>query len=172
MAARSLIHPSLTLCFYLGVGANGASTLCTGVGTELVEALGAHVLLILLHVFLAVQVVAAVEAVGSISHGGGEIRPGTCGATSEGQNTAPRLHTPDGVSVALSNIPVRSHSAAMNKVFFRGARQENETKEEGQKLNILTNRIQMFGDLCSVAYYPKQIYARIVQSTACSKFFL
>lgn len=109
LMARSLIHPSLTLCVHLGVGANGASTLCTGVGTELVEALGAHMLLILLHVFLAVQVVAAVEAVGSIGHGGGEIRPGTCGATSEGQNTAPLLHTPDGVSVALSNIPFSNH---------------------------------------------------------------
>lgn len=80
LMARSLIHPSLTLCVHLGVGADGASTLCAGVGAELVEALGAHMLLILLHVLLAVQVVAAVEAVGSIGHGGGEIRPGTCGA--------------------------------------------------------------------------------------------
>lgn len=66
-----------TLCFHLGVSADGAFALRTGVGAELIEALGAHVLFVLLHIFLPVQVVPAVVAVEAISHGGGEITPGT-----------------------------------------------------------------------------------------------
>lgn len=73
----SLIHHAHS--FHLGIGTNGASALSTGVGTELIEALGAHVFFILLHILLPVQVVAAVVAVEAVSHGGGEIALGTCG---------------------------------------------------------------------------------------------
>lgn len=66
------------VCDHLGVGAYGAFALCTGVGADLVEALGAHGLLVLFHIFLALQVVAAVEAVEAVGHGGGEVAPGTC----------------------------------------------------------------------------------------------
>lgn len=65
------------LC-HLGVGTNRTSALCAGVGTEFVKALGAHMLLILLHVLLPVQVVTAVVAVEPVGHGGAEITPGTC----------------------------------------------------------------------------------------------
>lgn len=75
----------VTLCFHLGVCTNGAFALCAGVGTELIKALGAHMLLVLLHIFLPVQVVTAVVAVKSISHGGSEIIPGTCGNTTDCQ---------------------------------------------------------------------------------------
>lgn len=80
------IHPfpsthTLAPCFHLGVCTNGASALGAGVGAELIEALGAHVLLVLLHVFLPVQVVTAVVAVEAVGHGGGEVTPGTCGNT-------------------------------------------------------------------------------------------
>lgn len=74
---------TLALGFHLGVRTDGLFALCAGVGAQLVEALDAHVLVVLLHVFLAVQVVAAVEAVGAVSHGGGEVTPGTWGATRE-----------------------------------------------------------------------------------------
>lgn len=66
---KSLLH----LC----VSTNGASTLGAGVGTELIEALGAHMLVVLLHILFAVQVVAAVVAVEAVSHGGAHIMPGT-----------------------------------------------------------------------------------------------
>lgn len=76
----SFTHPlclSLTLCFHLGVSADGLLALSAGVGAELVEALGADVLVILLHVLLPVQVLTAVVAVEALTHGGGEITPGT-----------------------------------------------------------------------------------------------
>lgn len=66
-----------TLGSHLGVGTDGTLALCTGVGTELIKALGANVLLILLHVLLPVQVVTAIVTVKAISHGGGEVTPGT-----------------------------------------------------------------------------------------------
>ena len=73
--------PSLTLsdtlCFHLGISTNGASALCAGVGTELIKALSAHMLFVLLHILLPMQVVATVVAVEAISHGGGKITPGT-----------------------------------------------------------------------------------------------
>lgn len=74
-----------TLCqfFNLGVRTDGLLALGAGVGAQLVEALDAHVLVVLLHVLLAVQVVAAVEAVGAVGHGGGEVTPGTCGSDRE-----------------------------------------------------------------------------------------
>lgn len=76
--AETVLMPVAVLMVQLlGVGTNGAFALCTGVGAELVETLGAYVLLVLLHVFLAVQVVTAVVAVEAISHGGGEITSGT-----------------------------------------------------------------------------------------------
>lgn len=71
------IHHSVTLCFNLGVSTNRTSALCTGVGAQLVKALGAYVLVVLLHILLPMQVVTAVVAVEAISHGGGEITPGT-----------------------------------------------------------------------------------------------
>lgn len=55
----------------LGVSTNGAFALCTRIGAELIKALGAHVLVILLHILLAMQIVTAVVAVKAISHGGG-----------------------------------------------------------------------------------------------------
>lgn len=72
-------------CGHLGVGAYGAFALRAGVGADLVEALGAHGLLILLDVFLALQVFAAVEAVKAVGHGGGEVAPGTCAGESQGE---------------------------------------------------------------------------------------
>lgn len=61
----------------LGVGSDGTSALCAGVGTELVEALGAHMFVVLLHVLLAVQVVPAVVAVEAVRHGGAHVVPWT-----------------------------------------------------------------------------------------------
>lgn len=76
-AAETVLVPVAVLMVQLlGVGPNGASALSAGVGAELIEALGAHVLLVLLHVFLAVQVIAAVVAVEAVGHGGGEVTPG------------------------------------------------------------------------------------------------
>ena len=68
-----LLHFSV---LHLSVGPDRASAFHARVGADLVKALGAHVLLVLLHVLLAVQVVTAVEAVKSFGHGGGEIAPG------------------------------------------------------------------------------------------------
>lgn len=70
---------------HLRVCADGAFALCAGVGADLVEALGAHGLLVLLHIFLALQVFAAVEAVKAVGHGGGEVAPGSCQGESEGE---------------------------------------------------------------------------------------
>lgn len=76
--AETVLMPVTVLMVQLlGVSADGAFALCTGVGAELIEALGAHVLFVLLHIFLPVQVVPAVVAVEAISHGGGEITPRT-----------------------------------------------------------------------------------------------
>ena len=98
---------SLTLCFHLGVGTDGLLALGAGVGAELVKALGADVLVILLHVLLPVQVVTAVVAVEALTHGGGEITLGTWGGNTAQQDLL-RLHTPSsfpqtpgGDSVAL-----------------------------------------------------------------------
>lgn len=66
--------------FHLGVRTDGLPALSAGVGAQLVVAFDAHVLVVLLHVLLAVQVVAAVEAVGAVGHGGGEVTPRTCGS--------------------------------------------------------------------------------------------
>lgn len=63
-----LFHPHY---FHLGVSTNGAFALCARIGAELIKALGAHVLVILLHILLAMQIVTAVVAVKAISHGGG-----------------------------------------------------------------------------------------------------
>lgn len=60
----------------LGISTNGSSALCARVGTDFIKALGAHVLVVLLHVLLPMQVVPAVEAVEAIGHGGGEVTPG------------------------------------------------------------------------------------------------
>lgn len=76
--------------FHLGVGADGALALGAGVGAELVEALGAHVLLLLHHVLLAVQVVPAVVAVEAVGHGGGEVAFVTCGKPKTQSGFCPR----------------------------------------------------------------------------------
>lgn len=69
---------TVSLCFNLGVGTNRASALCTRVGAQLVKALGAHMLVVLLHILLPVQIITAVVAVEAIGHGGGEVTPRTC----------------------------------------------------------------------------------------------
>lgn len=64
---------------YLGVGADGLAALHTRVGAELVEALEAAVVAVLLHVLLSLQVVSAVVAVELLSHGAYFIAGRTCG---------------------------------------------------------------------------------------------
>lgn len=77
-AAEAVLVPVAVLVVQLlGVGADGPSALGARVGAQLIEALGAHVLVVLLDVLLAVQVVAAVVAVEAVRHGGGEVTPGT-----------------------------------------------------------------------------------------------
>lgn len=76
-AAETVLMPvSVLVVELLGVSSNGAFTLSTGVGAELLKALGANVLVVFLHILLPVQVVTAVVAVKAISHGGGEITSG------------------------------------------------------------------------------------------------
>lgn len=132
----------VTLCFHLGVSTNGALALCAGVGAELIEALGAHVLLVLLHIFLPMQVVTAVVAVEAISHGGGEITPGTCGNTSDCQSVALQSSypPPDGDSVAFSNIPtilwtmkVKARRFHYTVQLFKGSLQLREGKKRQKK---------------------------------------
>lgn len=78
-AAETVLVPVAVLVVQLlGVRTHGALALCAGVGAQLVEALGAHVLLVLLHVLLPVQVVPAVVAVEAVGHGGAHVTPGTC----------------------------------------------------------------------------------------------
>lgn len=70
--AETVLMPVAVLMVQLlGVSTNGTSALCAGIGTELIEALGAHVLVILLHILLPVQIVTAVVAVEAVGHGGG-----------------------------------------------------------------------------------------------------
>lgn len=61
----------------LGISSDGASALCTGVGTELVKTLGAHMFVVLLHILLAVQVVPTVVAVKAVCHGRAHVVPWT-----------------------------------------------------------------------------------------------
>lgn len=76
--AETVLMPVAVLMVQLlGVSTNGAPALCAGVGADLIKALGAHMLVLLLHIFLPVQVVPAVVAVKAVSHGGGEVTPGT-----------------------------------------------------------------------------------------------
>lgn len=85
-----LVENKTALCFHLGVRTDGLLALSAGVGAQLVKALDAHVLVVLLHALLAVQVVAAVEAVGAVGHGGGEVSPRTCG--SDRPSESPFIH--------------------------------------------------------------------------------
>lgn len=64
-------------------------------------------LFVLLHVLLAVQVVAAVEAVGAVGHGGGQITPRACGSDKQSESVS--LHTPEGGGVAPSPHFVKDH---------------------------------------------------------------
>lgn len=93
---------------FLGINTNGSTTFYTGVGTQLVEALGAHVLLILLHVLLALQVVTAIVAVKAFSHGRGEIAPRAL------QKTVVKPGRRTRVSVCMSEC-VRAHGRAVEK---------------------------------------------------------
>lgn len=69
-AAEAGVVPVAVLVVHLlGVGANGLAALHTRVGAELVEALEAAVVAVLLHVLLPLQVVPAVVAVELLSHG-------------------------------------------------------------------------------------------------------
>lgn len=76
-AEAVLVPVAVFVVQLLSIGSNGASTLCAGVGTELVETFGAHMFVVLLHVLLAVQVVPAVVAVEAVRHGGAHVVPGT-----------------------------------------------------------------------------------------------
>lgn len=62
----------------LGVCSDGSLALGAGVGADFVKALGAHMLVVLLDELLAVQVVATVEAVKALRHGGGQVASGAC----------------------------------------------------------------------------------------------
>lgn len=65
----SCSSPVPALSTHLGVSADGFLALDAGVGADLVEALDAAVAPLLLHVLLALQRVAAVEAVEALRHG-------------------------------------------------------------------------------------------------------
>lgn len=72
-------HTHKDICdTHLGISPNGATAFGACVGTELVEALCTHVLLILLNILLPMQVVTAVVTVEAFSHGGSSVAPGSC----------------------------------------------------------------------------------------------
>lgn len=64
---------------YLAVRTDGLAAVHAGVGAELVKALQAGVVAILLHILLPLQGVPAVVAVKLLSHGAHPIPRGTCG---------------------------------------------------------------------------------------------
>ena len=76
-AETVLVPGAVLMVQLLGVSTNRTFALCAGVGTEFIKALSAHVLVVLLHILLPVQVVTAVGAVEAIGHGGGKVTPGT-----------------------------------------------------------------------------------------------
>lgn len=77
-AAEAGVMPVAVLIMYLlGVCSNGLAALHTGVGAELVEALQAAVVAVLLHVLLPLQGVPAVVAVKLLSHGAHFVPGGT-----------------------------------------------------------------------------------------------
>lgn len=91
---------------YLGVSADGFAALHAGVGAELVEALQAAVVAVLLHVLLSLQRVPAVVAVKLLGHGAYLVAGGACGGqggrTNEmrrprGSGTAARALRPEAV---------------------------------------------------------------------------
>lgn len=75
---------------YLGVSTDGFLALDAGVGTDLVKALDAAVAALLLHILLALQVVAAVIAVKALRHGAHAVTAGPCGR--EGGKLRMRKH--------------------------------------------------------------------------------
>lgn len=77
-AEAVLVPVAVFVVQLLGVGADGASALRTGVGADLVETLGAHVFVVFLHILLAVQIIPAVVAVKAVRHGGAHVVPWTC----------------------------------------------------------------------------------------------
>lgn len=84
--SRSTLSPARPRGRYLGVGADGLAALHARVGAELVEALEAAVVAVLLHVLLSLQVVPAVVAVEFLSHGAHLVAGGTCGGRAGGTN--------------------------------------------------------------------------------------
>lgn len=79
-------HPVLSQC-YLGVRTDGFAAFHTGVGAELVKALQAAVVAILLHVLLPLQGVPAVVAIKLLSHGAHLVPGGTYGGKQKEQMT-------------------------------------------------------------------------------------
>lgn len=76
-AEAGVVPVAVLVVHLLGVCANGLAALHTGVGTELVKALQAAVVAILLHILLPLQRVPAVVAVEFLSHGAHLIAGGT-----------------------------------------------------------------------------------------------
>lgn len=72
---------------YLGVRTNGLATFHAGVGAELVKALQAAVVAILLHILLPLKGVPAVVAVKLLSHGAHLVPGGTYGGKQAEQMT-------------------------------------------------------------------------------------
>lgn len=75
---KCLLKGFISFAAHLSISTNRLATLSASVGAELVEAAHAHRLLVLLDVLLALQVVSAVEAVETLSHGGAQIAAGGC----------------------------------------------------------------------------------------------
>lgn len=68
--AEAVVVPVAVLVVHLlGVRTNGLAAFCAGVGTELVKALQAAMVAVLLHIFFPLQGVPAVVAVKLLSHG-------------------------------------------------------------------------------------------------------
>lgn len=76
-AEAGVMPVSVLIVHLLGVRTNGLAAFCTGVGTELVKALQAAVVAILLHVLLPLQRVPAVVAVKLFGHGAYLVARGT-----------------------------------------------------------------------------------------------
>lgn len=76
-AEAGVVPVAVLIVHLLGVGADGLPAVHTGVGAELVEALEAAVVAVLLHVLLPLQVVPAVVAVELLSHGAHLVAGGT-----------------------------------------------------------------------------------------------
>lgn len=74
-AEAVLVPVTVLMVQLLGISPNGATAFGACVGTELVEALCTHVLLILHHILLPMQVVTAIVTVKAFRHGGSRVAP-------------------------------------------------------------------------------------------------